>query len=126
VLLRCLRQERAIEVEARTLSEPGEAQLPVSLSARLRPSEQEGRARHGFLPRLEVRGLSEPAVRVFRQRDGELLYGLRLREGTFDPFVFEDGEHVLEVGSGEEGRWKRFEGLRPAPQAGARLLQVDF
>lgn len=85
-----------------------------------------GRARSGYLPRLEVAGIEDPVVRVMNAASGELVYTLRIRGTSFDPFVFEPGTYVLEVEDGEGNGLRRFEALEPSAAPASSVLTVEF
>ena len=84
------------------------------------------RKAYGWLPALEIKNMNNPVVRVFSEKDGKLVYALRLKGNTFDPRVFEPGTFRMEVGDPDTGKWKKFNGLKPEKEKGAKKLVVDF
>ena len=64
----------------------------------------DGRSPVGFLPTVEVYGITDPVVEV-RNADGALVYVRRVVGRTFKPPVFAEGTHVVRVGDPEQGRW---------------------
>lgn len=80
----------------------------------------------GWLPSLVVEGMQDPVVRVFSEKDQELVYALRIRGNTFEPRVFGLGSYRLEVGDPDSNRQKVFEGLKPLPKPGTKTIEVKF
>jgi len=52
----------------------------------------------GYLPRLEVSGMTDPVVRVVKEATGRPVYTLRIHGSSFTPMVFEDGSYTIIVG----------------------------
>jgi hypothetical protein len=87
-------------------------------------SQQENFAadkRFGTLPRVSPpAGVKDPVLQVIDERDGQLVYALRLRgdgDGAdgkpFAPFVFADGTYTIRIGDPDADRWTESKGLRP-------------
>ena len=73
---------------------------PISIDR----GDGDGRAPVGFLPTIEVRGMSDAVIDV-RSTDGERVYVRRIVGRTFRPPIFAPGTHVVRVGDPSEGRW---------------------
>jgi len=86
---------------------------PVTVSQR----DNFGRAAAAWLPEISVSGVSDPVVQVIDERDGEILYALRIAGRTFRPWVFREGTYSLRVGEPGTDRWRTVEGLRAAETA---------
>jgi hypothetical protein len=82
-----------------------------------------GRAAEGYLPRVEVTGLTEPVVRVVDERTGEIIYALRIAETSFRPKIFGEGPFTVEVGEPDTSQWQTIRSLRRTddPRAVVRI-----
>lgn len=76
-----------------------------------------GRKAAGYLPELQVEGLSDPVVEVIEQESRELEYTLRIKGSSFKPKVFTDGAYRVRVGDPDSGNWQQYEDLRPAAES---------
>ena len=69
----------------------------------------------GYLPTLEVSGLSDPVVQLVEEASGEVIYTIRIEGTTFRPMVFDaDATYTLVVGEPETGQTQRLTGLTMA------------
>lgn len=82
----------------------------------------EGREVVGWLPEVVVRGATDPVVEVVSERDGELVYALRVRGTRFTPPVYAAGTYTLRV------RANGLERSREGVEAGerGRALELAF
>jgi phosphodiesterase/alkaline phosphatase D-like protein len=79
----------------------------------------------GYLPTIEVSGLTDPVVQLIDERDGEVVYTVRIAGSSFRPKVFDAGtRYTVVVGEPDSGQEQRLEGL--AVGAGDEVLQVAF
>jgi hypothetical protein len=83
-----------------------------------------GRKATAYLPQLLIRGARNPLVQVVRQRDGEILYTLRIRGNAFQPWVFEPGLYTVRIGEGEQRRTIR--DLQAGSKGQASPLVIRF
>ena len=81
-----------------------------------------GREAAAYLPRLEISGAHDPQVQVVRQRDGEVLYSLRIKGNTFTPWVFEPGLYTIQIGAGKNR--KTLKDIRATVGGKAEPLQI--
>jgi hypothetical protein len=83
----------------------------------------DGRTPVGFLPTVQVLGLSDPVVEL-RTASGELVYAKRIIGREFTPPAFRSASHVLRVGDPSTDRWIE----RPVSPSewGAGSLEFDF
>lgn len=58
-----------------------------------------GRKAFAYLPTLKVEGLDDPIVQVIDQRNGEIVYTLRIKGRQFRPKVFTTGLYTVVVGN---------------------------
>lgn len=71
-----------------------------------------GRQPTGYLPVLEVEGITDPVVQVFNQQSGELEYALRIKGQSCRPKVFDNNtRYKIRVGDPDSNRWKEYENL---------------
>jgi phosphodiesterase/alkaline phosphatase D-like protein len=80
--------------------------------------DQYARQPTAFLPKLSITGTAKPLVEVFNAND-ELVYALRLPNGTFQPHVFDPGPHQLRVSEPETGREIWLKALQPVTDSTA-------
>jgi len=73
---------------------------PISIGR----EDGDGRTPLGFLPTIEVRGMSDAVVEV-RKTDGDRVYVRRIIGRTFRPPIFASETHVVRVGDPNEERW---------------------
>ena len=73
---------------------------PISIGR----EDGDGRTPLGFLPTIEVRGMSDAVVEV-RKADGDRVYVRRIIGRTFRPPIFASETHVVRVGDPNEERW---------------------
>ncbi len=76
-----------------------------------------------WLPKIEVSGMENPVIKVFGE-DNELVYALRIRGNTFTPKVYKEGIYSLLIG--DEGRFKKYEGLKASKTKDAGVLKVEL
>src|SRR5262245_2966820 len=74
-------------------------------------TENFGRKASAQLPKLEFRGVKQPVVEVIDERSSELVYGLRLASGSWQPMVFAEGKYTVRVSEPESGKVKEVKGL---------------
>lgn len=80
-----------------------------------------GRTGAAHLPKLEIQGAKSPVVEVFDERNGELVYALRLPDAAWQPHVFADGKYTVRISVPEEGKSQALTGLEAKPQNDAVL-----
>ena len=80
-----------------------------------------------WLPTLQIKGQRDPVVRVYDEANGELVYALRIRGNTFQPPVFSESPHTVEVGEPGAGHFEKKTGIVPRKDRGAAgMLTVDL
>jgi hypothetical protein len=86
-----------------------------------------GRTAAGYLPTLEVEGMSDPVVQVIDETDGEIVYTLRIKGTAFRPKVFQrDRRYRVRVGDPDAGKFEVLEGLEPEEKDAASTRQISF
>jgi hypothetical protein len=79
----------------------------------------------GYLPTIEVHGLTDPVVQVIDESTGEVVYTLRVKGTSFQPPVFSEGPFSIRVGEpGDEER--TFQNVQPSDEASSETLTVSF
>jgi len=102
---------------------PGSKQYP-GWPVTVRQQDNYGRAAKGFLPELEIRGLTDPIVQVIDEASGEVVYTLRIKGTRFRPKVFREGMYTIKVGDGD--RYQIREHVRPASPSSRALSALVF
>ena len=77
----------------------------------------------GFLPEINVTGMTDPVVQVINEKDNTIVYTIRIKGNHWKPMVFEKGSYTLTVGD-QNGHEQRFTGL--APGKDAKSLKISF
>lgn len=79
-----------------------------------------------FLPDLRITGRDDPVVQVIQEKDGEVVYTIRAKDGFFRPRVFASGEYTVRVGEPVETEWKVFEHVKASTEPPEKELRVVF
>jgi hypothetical protein len=74
-----------------------------------------GRKAKALLPALQVDGPEDPVVQVIDEKDGEVVYTLRIAGRRFQPKVFAPGRYTVKVSYPESGRLKEIKGVEAQP-----------
>jgi len=77
-----------------------------------------------YLPPLVFEGATDPVVQVIDQRDGQILYSLRIKGNTFTPWVFEPGLYTIQIGAGKNR--KTLKNIRATAGGKAEPLQITL
>jgi hypothetical protein len=91
----------------------------------IRQTDNYGRKAVAYLPTLEVTGVDDPVVQVIDERDGQIVYTLRIKGRQFRPKVFHKGEYTLRVGDGD-GRMRKIEGVKALDPDETMTLNVQL
>jgi hypothetical protein len=122
------KKERTITMECWPrnvdVAAPGAKQYP-GWPMTIRQTDNDGREAVAHLPTLKVTGIQDPVVQVIDERDGEIVYTLRIRGTTFRPKVYRKGSYTIKVGDPdlEMKTIKRVDSLGPGESS---ELQVKF
>jgi hypothetical protein len=80
----------------------------------------------GWLPHLKFENMNDSLVRVFSEKDNQLIYALRVKGNEFDPPVFDEKiTYRLEIGDPDNGEMKVFENLNVAKKPGKSILIIQ-
>ncbi len=88
--------------------------------------ENYGRTPVAFLPTLEVSGLVDPVVQVIEEKNGEIVYTLRIKGTSFRPKVFKQGTYTVKVGEPGTERMRVLECLKSSPHEKGQTVEVIF
>jgi phosphodiesterase/alkaline phosphatase D-like protein len=115
-IARFRRSTREITLEAwPRWAEPGAGEPPYpGWPVRFSQEDGYGRDPWGFLPTLEVVGMTDPVVQVVSEPSGEVVYTLRIRGTHYSPAVFTPGTYALGVGEPGTDQWRVMIGLAAA------------
>ena len=83
------------------LSDPDARQYP-GWPVTIEQLDNYGRKAVAYLPTLKISGMDDPVVQVIDQRDGQIVYTLRIRGREFRPKVFAKGRYTIKVGDQAE------------------------
>jgi hypothetical protein len=72
-----------------------------------------GREATGFLPTLEISGMTDPVVQVIEEATGEIIYTLRIQGTSYRPKVFGPGPFTVRVGNQENDEMQEITGIQP-------------
>ena len=87
---------RNVDVE-----DPGTQQYP-GWPKTIQQSDNYGRKPVAYLPTLNIKGQSNPVVRIIDESTRELVYTLRIQGRSFRPKVFRDGIYTIKIGEGAD------------------------
>jgi hypothetical protein len=81
-----------------------------------------------YLTTIEMRGIENPVVQVYRgpRRNRRLVYALRIEGSTFRPWIYEHGSHTVIVGEPGTDKMKTLLGMAPLPRGVERTRVVNF
>ena len=78
----------------------------------------------GWLPTIEVEGMINPVVKVYSEKDNELVYAIRIQGKLFSPPVYKPGSYRIEVG--DSSNYKIFKGQQPELVKDSKKLRLNF
>lgn len=85
-----------------------------------------GRKAAAYLPTLAVKGMERPVVQVIDEKNGEIVYTLRIKAATFRPKVFREGTYTVKVGEPGTDRMKTVKGVASLAAGEEKTLPVEF
>ena len=85
-----------------------------------------GRQAKAYLPRLKVTGMTEPVVQIIDEKNGEIVYTLRIKRSNFQPKVFRPGEYTIKVGEPGSKQEKIFRHVPAKSHENAGELKAVF
>ncbi|MFC1565001.1 alkaline phosphatase D family protein, partial [candidate division KSB1 bacterium] len=84
-----------------------------------------GRQPEGFLPLLEITGITDPVVQVINRKDNEIVYTIRIKGSEYRPKVFEQGEYTIRIGEPDTGQIRVFGDIR-STTGETGVIKVEF
>jgi alkaline phosphatase D len=86
-----------------------------------------GRKPAGYLPEIQVEGLSDPVVQVIDEVSGEIVYTLRIQGDRFRPKIFRRwGTYTVRVSDPESSRSREYQAVAPDAVGNDTTLKVRF
>ena len=93
----------------------------------IRQTDNYGKEAAAWLPTLEITGTDlPPVVKIFKEKDGSLVYALRLKGKKFSPKVFEKGAYRIEAGEPETGKWEKLNNIQTFTQPNQKNIQITL
>ena len=84
-----------------------------------------GRKAAAYLPTLKVSGMDNPVVQIVDEKDGEIVYTLRINGTEFRPKVFREGTYTIRVGD-QTQQTREIQGVRALPADEQAELRISF
>ena len=126
-VVRFNKKERTITMECWPrnvdVTDPEASQYP-GWPMTIRQEDNYGRKAVAWLPTIEVRGATDPVVRVDDEATGEMVYCIRIKGESWRPKVFRAGRYTVTVGEGDAA--KTFRGVESVPEDSWERLRVAF
>lgn len=80
----------------------------------------------GFLPAINVHGMSDPVIQVIDEQDKEIIYTIRIKGNAFQPKVFKNGSYTVKMGEPGTNKMRTITGLLPDALEKVKTLEVKF
>ncbi len=124
-LVRFDKQTRKITLECwpRSNSPSGPQEQFVGWPITVDLLQNYGRKAAGWLPRIQC-NQTDPVVQVVDERNGEVVYTLRISGREWQPKVFAPGKYTVRIGEGP-GR-KEWHGIEAKPEPGNAVIEVKL
>ncbi len=103
-----------------------EAQQYPGWPQTIRQQDNYGRKAAGYLPTIEVSGLTNPVVQVIDESNAEVVYTLRVNGTSYRPKVFKEGKHTVKVGELGTAKMKTFPGVLSLTAERSETIRVEF
>jgi hypothetical protein len=88
--------------------------------------ENYGREVKAYLPALKVSGMAHPVIQVIDEKDGAVVYTIRIRGSEFTPMVFEEGVYTLKIGEPGTDKFRTIEHVASIPTAKGKIIELDL
>lgn len=85
-----------------------------------------GRKAFGYLPTINVKGMTDAVVQVIDEQSSEIVYTVRIDGRSFAPKVFADGKYTVKVGEPDAGKVTTVTGLEPTEKMNTKSIEVKF
>lgn len=93
---------------------------------KINQTDNYGKPPAGWLPEIKVEGMNDPVIRIIREYTGELIYTLRIKGNSFQPWIFEYGNYRIEVGDPDQNRWQKIEKVYPTAFREREPVNIKF
>jgi len=78
-----------------------------------------------YLPKLIIKGTTDPVIQIIDEADGQTVYTLRISGNTFRPKVFHEGSYTIKIGE-MPGKIKVLKKVKALPQDQEKTLELDI
>jgi len=85
-----------------------------------------GRKAFGYLPAINVNGLTDPVIQLIDNTTEEIIYTIRINGSQFNPKVFREGSYSIKIGDPDLDKWKLMENLKIYKEPGSQVMEVIF
>lgn len=128
-IVRFIRSTRGIIAECwprgTEARKPGSSQYP-GWPLKLNQLDNYNRKTELWLPEIQVKGKQNPVIQIIDQSNGEIVYTLRIKGGSFRPKVFKHGIYTIKVGEPDTGKFKVFKDVKSLGKDRREVLWVDL
>ncbi len=130
-IIRLNKKTRQITMECwRLLIDPAKSSAGAQFEGWPRTISQTdnyGRQAAGYLPEIQVEGLSDPVVQVVDETSGEIVYTLRIQGDRFRPKIFRRwATYTVRVNDPESSRSREYTAVAPDAVGSETTLRVRF
>ena len=74
----------------------------------IKQTDNYGRKPIGYLEEYSWDNLNKPVIKVYNQRNDELVYAIRAKDNSFRPWVFQEGTYTIKIGDPDTNKWKTY------------------
>jgi hypothetical protein len=83
-----------------------------------------GREAFAYLPTIRINGAKNKLVQIIDEKDGEIVYTLRINGTSYRPKVFHEGTYTIKIG--EKESVKILEGIESLDSGETKIIEVNF
>lgn len=81
-----------------------------------------GRRPEAWLPEVIVKDIEKPVIRVTDEKDGTVIYSLRLKSNRFKPKVFANGSYTISISDPDTSVIKEYKNVKALKKNNKKLL----
>ncbi len=92
----------------------------------IRQTDNYARDAVAYLPTIKVSGMRDPVLQIINERNGRVVYTLRIEGKTWRPKVFEPGAYTIKVGEPGTDEMETLRSVQSITADGAGEIRVRF